>query len=329
MKKQKNFLYKATSLTLSRTVFRSTSQRLRVDLTSSVHALIHLYKDKLALQEAEWLRIEQENALAAEVYKILHPNGKEYIFKICPSWRDYMHEKYFLTYFSKKLPVPKVIQWIEPSFKIPGAILMECLPGKSILEADLTDSIAYEIGILLGKIHENRTPKFGDFTKPEGLSDDPRTYFLLKFEKELAECTLLSKSLLKECHLCFQSLLETLTQVDGPCVVHRDLHLGNIIIHEGVLQGIIDWSSAVSSFAQEDFYFLGDNEWGSQALIKNAFLEGYKSIRPIPDYTSMMPLIQLGKAIHNIKFTIKRNIWDEHHTALYKKYYERVQTIIG
>ncbi len=43
--------------------------------------------------------------------------------------------------------------------------------------------------------------------------------------------------------------------MDGTCVVHRDYRPGNLIVHDGKLQGIIDWTGARTSFAEEDFIF--------------------------------------------------------------------------
>ena len=94
---------------------------------------------------------------------------------------------YFLKQFAEILPVPKIIQLIEPTEEIHGAILMEYLPGTLLKAEDLTESLAYEIGRCLALIHLNRLSGYGDPIQDD-LTADPRSYFTLKFEEGLEEC---------------------------------------------------------------------------------------------------------------------------------------------
>lgn len=67
--------------------------------------LIKFYKEKFNLPDATFNRIEHEDAIVGQVYKISQPDGKKYILKICSRQHDYLCEIYFLNYFSDKLPV--------------------------------------------------------------------------------------------------------------------------------------------------------------------------------------------------------------------------------
>ena len=239
--------------------------------------------------------------------------------KICDRPNDYYHEVYFLKYFADQLPVPRIIQLVEPETNVHGAILMECLPGTVLKKTDMTEALAFEIGSLLAQIHSNRTAGYGDLIQPEKLSPDPRVHFTLKFEESLAECSdHLPKALMDQCRRYYDAHVNLLDSVDGPCMIHRDFRPGNIIADKGKLQGIIDWSSARASFAEDDLRPLEREEWSDRPSIKTSFLAGYASIRPVPEYGEIMPLLQLSGMIAAIGFTVKRGTWKSKDARLYE-----------
>ncbi|MBI2812483.1 MAG: phosphotransferase [Candidatus Melainabacteria bacterium] len=266
-------------------------------------SLISLYQQRLNLPGATFTLIDHEDAMVATVYKITQPPSTPLILKICTRTPDYLREVYFLNYFVGKIPVPRIVQIVQPEKGVPGAILMECLPGTLLTE--FTDSLAYEMGSVLARIHLNRTPGYGDLIEPNNLSSDPRVPFTQKFDEGLAEC---AESYFKQ-HI---SLLST---VDGPCIVHRDFRPGNTFVNNGKLEGIIDWSSAKASFSEEDFCPMEHSDWPC----KRAFLAGYASVRTIPDYEAVMPLLRLSKAIATVGFTIKQGTWNRSHARLYQR----------
>lgn len=276
------------------------------------------YKQRLDLEEAAFCLIDHEDAMVATVYKAINHDHKEYILKICENPNYLFREIYFLKHFADTLPVPRIIQVIKPETNLAGALLMECLPGTVLKKSDLNDSVAMELGSILALIHHNRAPAYGDPIDTETLSLDPCILFAHKFEEGLAECSdHLPKKLISQSRDYFQSHLTLLNSVDGPCFIHRDFRPGNIMIYNGKLQGVIDWSSGKFGFAEEDFCSLEHGEWGIHPLIKKSFLKGYAKIRPIPNYTSIMPLLILSKAIATIGFTVKRDIWNNTQANLY------------
>lgn len=280
---------------------------------------ITFYQQRLNLQNATFSRIDHDDAMVAIVYKITQPTGEQFILKICTGINDYLRELYFLTYFAETLPVPRILQVVQPEEGIHGAILMECLIGTSLKIMDFTDALAYEMGSLLARIHLNRAPGYGDLTQPHGLSPDPRFYFTKKYEEGFIECSNnLPKLLLEQCRRYFDAHLDLLAMVDGPCMIHRDFRAGNVIVYEGKIQGIIDWASGRASFAQEDFCPLEHGEWPIHSTSKKSFLAGYASIRPVPDYSPMMPLLRLSRALATIGFTVKRGTWESSNARAYQ-----------
>lgn len=276
------------------------------------------YQERLNLQKASFSRIDHVDALVAVVYKVTQPDGKQFILKICDRVNDYLREFHFLKHFSGSLPVPQIIQVVPPEKNIHGAILMECLPGTLLQPKELTAALAYELGRCLACIHLNRLPGYGDPVHKD-LNSDPRIYFTLKFEEGLDECTNnLPSELLEACRLYYRIHVDHLMSVDGPCIIHRDFRPGNLIVHNGKLQGIIDWAGARASFAEEDFCSLEHGEWSKNLNNKKSFLSGYASIRPIPDYNRILPFLRLNKAIATIGFTVKRETWNNSSAQLYQ-----------
>jgi Ser/Thr protein kinase RdoA (MazF antagonist) len=205
---------------------------------------------------------------------------------------------------------------------------MECLPGTLLKTDDLTETLAYEIGRCLAFIHLDRLPGYGDPIQCV-LSPDPRVYFTLKFEEGLEECRHhLPIELIEQCQSYYEANVDLLMLVDGPCIVHRDFRPGNLIIHNGKLQGIIDWSGARASFAEEDFCSIEHGEWTQNPYIKKSFLTGYASIRPIPDYQHLIPFLRLNKSIATIGFTVKRGTWASTNSRVYQYNRQFLETFL-
>jgi aminoglycoside phosphotransferase (APT) family kinase protein len=298
------------------------STPLQLDNENSKKIMNHLiaqYKQLLDLQDSRFSLIEHEDAMVAVVYKVTTASGKEYVLKICSRQGDYLRESYFLKSFEDKIPVPRIIQLVEPEKDIHGAILMECLPGHLLNIADINEKLAYETGCILAKIHATKTQGHGDLTQPNQLSTDPRIPFTLKFEEGIDECKdHFPSALIDQCRIAFDRQINLLSEADGPCTVHRDFRPGNVMVFNNQIQGVIDWSSGRGGFAEEDFSPIEQGEWSQNHSHKKALLTGYASIRPIPHYLELMPLLRLSKAIGVIGFTVKCGTWNSAHSRLYQ-----------
>ena len=215
--------------------------------------------------------------------------------------------------------MPRVLQAIEPEAGVNGAILMECLPGDLLQTTDWNDALAFEICSTLAQLHLKQTRSYGDLTKPHSLTPNPKIYFGQKFEEELDECAHhLPKEWIEQCRCYYDSNQHLLQSVDGPCLVHRDFHPGNMIICDGKLQGIIDWASGRSGFAEQDFCSMEYKNWPRHPSHKRALLAGYASIRLVPDYDTVMPLLQLSRALAVVGFTVKSGTWNTNNARIYQ-----------
>lgn len=271
---------------------------------------IDLYKDLLGLPPStKFLQIVHEDAMVATVYKITQDNGPEYILKICDRENDYFREVYFLEYFANIIPISRIIEKVPPAQNVSGAILMEFLPGDLLKISNLTNDLAYTIGCCLAKIQQPAT----------NLTPEPHHNFQAKFLEGIDECRgHLSDELINKCLTFYKSHEDLLLNTDGPCIIHRDFRPANMLVYNNKLQGIIDWSSARVSFSEDDFCPIEHGEWPDFNKYKQAFLSGYSSIRPVPNYNAIMPLLRLNRALAVIGFTVKRNTWNNINSKPYQ-----------
>jgi len=288
---------------------------------------ISFYRKRLELQNADFLSIDHDDTMIALVYKVTKASGEQLILKICPRKEDYLRELYFLKHLANAHLVPQIIHVVEPEDGTYGAILMEHLEGALLQTVDWTKTLAYEIGVALARIHLNDTVSYGDPTRPQDLTSDARIYFGQKFEEELTECNdHLPQKLMEKCRLFYHSHLNLLATVDGPCMVHRDFRPGNLMVFNGKLQGIIDWASGRFGFAEQDFCSLENGKLFSYEGCKKALLAGYSNIRPIPNYNAIMPLLQLGKALAVVGFTVKSGKWNSDNAPIYQSNRRYIET---
>src|SRR5258706_268200 len=86
--------------------------------------LADLYRRKLNLPNAVFTYIDHEDAMAAAVFKISQSKKPDRILKVCSRKEDFLRESYFLDRFAGKIPVPNIIQLIEPEVGLDAAVLM-------------------------------------------------------------------------------------------------------------------------------------------------------------------------------------------------------------
>lgn len=268
--------------------------------------LLSIYKECFGLQRAQFVRIEHKETMVAIVYKVMLTSNKTFLLKICSRDEDFYREIYFLEVLAETLPVPKVKCFLEPAAGRPGGILMEFLEGTLLNECDWTEALAYEIGVKLALLHSIRSEYFGDYVHKNSCEQIPEEYFQGKFFEELEECrTHLPKEIIQFCENYYTSHSDLLGSVDGPCLIHRDFRPGNMIVNDGKLVGIIDWASARFGFAEQDFCSIKHRNWPKSPKHKHSLLRGYSSIRPLPKYEAIMPLLRLGRALAVIGYTVK------------------------
>lgn len=266
---------------------------------------VRMYQELLHLSDATFELIEHEDAMIATVYRITRPNGIKLILKICPKREHFLRELLFLKYFAGNIPVPALVAHVPPTKEYDGAVLMECLPGAPLAVEQVTPNLSYQMGVVLGCIHQHTAPGYGDMINVKDYSTDPTAYFALKFEQDFFELSpYISKSFAERCWSYYKEHLELLHEVDGPCITHYDFRPGNSMVYDGKLQGIIDWSAARASFAQADFCSMEHGQWSEGVCYKEDFLSGYSTVRPVPDLHATMPLLRLARSLAVVHYFV-------------------------
>ena len=269
--------------------------------------------------ESKLIKIEHDQAMIAVVYKVLQKNKPDLILKICDKKIQYDNEVFFLKHFNKQIPCPTLINNVYYKDSGHGAVFMEYLPGTLLTPELITKELAYEIGKNLAVIHNNKTDGFGYLTGGYKLKNTPETHFTEKFKESIEECRgHLPEELISKINNYYYNNVSLLNNIDGPCMIHRDFRPSNIIIDDNKLAGIIDWSSGRASFAEDDFSSIEHGEWKDFNGNKNHFLDGYSSVKTIPDYKNILPLLKLNKAMAIVGFIVKRRSHDTTDTKPYR-----------
>jgi Ser/Thr protein kinase RdoA (MazF antagonist) len=280
--------------------------------------LIEAYNEYLGLSNATFSRIDHNDAMVAVVYKVDLSSEKSLILKIFTCDNDFHRELYFLNALAGVIPVPKVEKVVEPVADREGAILMGYFKGSLLKENDWTYELAHEVGEKLALLHSERSDVYGDCMQNKSYTKNAREYFQEKFFEELKECVNhLPEKCIKYCKKYYESHQKLLDFVDGPCMVHRDFHPGNIIVNKGSLVGIVDWASGRFGFAEQDFCSMEHKSWPINQAHKEVLLVGYSSVRKVPYYNAIRPLLFLGRTLAVIGFTITNGTWNDKDKEIY------------
>lgn len=284
------------------------------------------YRHHFRLSDALFVPITHAYGNVAIVYTVQRKQGTPHILKICSNVKDYRNECYFLKHFAHTLPVPQLIDVHEPTPEAHGALLMSYIPGQLLRSTTLTDTIAYHLGQLLAHIHAS--PLNEDLSS-DALKHTPHQFFKEKIYEGLEECSLqFPPTFMDQCHHFYASQQHILNALAESCITHRDFGPRNILVQNNAVRGIVDWSSASATFAAEDFCFLEHHEYPIKSHHKKAFLSGYASIRPVPDYQKIMPLLLFSKALAIIGFSIKRDLWKTTMASDYQASYTVLDKLI-
>jgi len=201
--------------------------------------VLEQYKELLNLDKGvRFSKIDHDDAMVADVYKIESSGKPCFILKICNRPNDYTSEVYFLNHFAKQIQVPAVIKRLPPSQENHGAILIKYLSEKLLKPVLITKEIAFELGKSLATIHSNKTDGFGYLNRHVELASEPISHFKEKFLEGIDECkNHLPVELIAKCFSYFDKSLHLLLKN------RRNIHFKSLIYR--LLFAFIDNTLAV------------------------------------------------------------------------------------
>jgi fructosamine-3-kinase len=150
--------------------------------------------------------------------------------------------------------------------------------------------VAWEIGQNVAKWQAIESDGFGPFDptllrnegRLAGLHQNYRDYFYLNWEKHL-DFLVFHKFLTIAESAKIQQLVKKYDahlEIGQGCLVHKDLALWNVLGESAAIKAFIDWDDTISGDPTDDLSLIACFHSGE---IVNAVLEGYKTVKELPD----------------------------------------------
>jgi aminoglycoside phosphotransferase (APT) family kinase protein len=189
-------------------------------------------------------------------------NG-EYVLRIRPAEKSggaFRTESELYARLRRRLPVPGVLA-VDCSRAVVDAdyMLARRLPGASLTRAWLGSSpgqrerLAAAFADLLREIHAERFPAAGGFVEGElQPAVSWQNYFAVRFERRLGivrQFQGADRGLLAAIEAHWRRLADSLAaggEAGSACLVHRDLHFGNVLVEGDRITGVLDFEAAVA-----------------------------------------------------------------------------------
>lgn len=244
-----------------------------------------------------------EQSFSSTVKFLEMENGERLVLKIPFVQRKIHRELTALAQLKETLPVPRVLDYWLGDNETPGALLLSLLPGKVITWSPTTN-LAFELGALLGKLHTHKLACFGDVFEPA-----PDWWQMLAgfFQQWQMPCqSVMPSDLFQKACERYKVLYAGLPRPDGPCWTHFDYRPGNVLALGERISGLIDFESARGGSADLDFIKIKEYVWDVNPDVREPFLRGYASIRPLPDIENTLPFYTLHNALGGIAWCVKR-----------------------
>ncbi len=239
------------------------------------------FKTKMIISQA----VLHEYARSAFTYEVVLEDGKEAILKF-PQYRGNWNREFFClnALQDKDIPTPEILDYLPPVGDFMGGFILSKLPGK-VFTADipLPDSISFDMGRYLAVIHDTKTDRYYDLENEEREVYNPIEYFIgSAAEKIQASVETASPLILQKAMDYVEKHLVDLESLDGPCITHRDYCSGNLLECDGKITGVLDFERGRCSYAQDDLSIISYSVWDKYPSTREAFVAGYKTIRPYP-----------------------------------------------
>ena len=250
-------------------------------------------------------------------------NGKPYVVRMHP--KGIRNEYFYVEKLAQNaaiaqgIPVPRILEIHEArDEKDMDFTLVSALSGVTMVSALLKDpsleqSLLFQLGVLLAKIHEIKVEKYGSFDnnvakiqkRLVGLHTSYRDFIWCGLEENLQRLIhfgVISKDSAQEMKDIFEKI--TFEPVDGPRLIHNDYADWNILVDGKNISGILDWDEChagdpIADLACWSTFF-------DIARMKE-LLKGYRTIKELPeDYDTRFHYYRLRYSISKMALRIKR-----------------------
>jgi Predicted aminoglycoside phosphotransferase len=264
---------------------------------------------------------------SSNVYILTLEGSKKVVLKIPFNAQKLEREKKALGLLQGKVPVPEVIKYYDGDNMIPGALLISYMDGTPLI-GNVTEEQAYQMGVMLAKIHNIKLKKYGEI-ETDGERDKPAVYFdnlkeMYNRNQEFCEKAMDFRKL-SICDEIFNYYFSKLPIPGEPTLIHSDYRTGNILVKGSEVVGVIDFEVANAAVPDEDFSILESEVFNIYSGTRESFSDGYKIIRKLPDLDNTLPFYKFLTAFTRIGWCVKRFKTNE---KFYLEYNNQIDRII-
>jgi aminoglycoside phosphotransferase (APT) family kinase protein len=258
-----------------------------------------LIKREFGLQILTTLPVTE--SYSSNVMHFSTPHG-DYVVKSPYTIEKARRERDWLIALEDLPLTPTLLDYREVDDK--AYILYKAIPGRSIVDqSDLTESTVSQMGKVLFLLHSQNSESFGGFaTWHELLIDNVDRYLNHFAGEELVLAKLGAK--------VFYQHLELIPNSDSPVPVHFDFRPGNILLHKGIVTGLIDFESARGGHPSMDFTKVRHQLWENVPKSREWFLAGYGEQVWIEHIDDLLDLYTLYHGIGGLCWCAQRGIDD-------------------
>lgn len=270
-----------------------------------------LVRQAITAFDLDVARVETgDDSYSSTVRLLTLASGERVVLKVPYARYKLTRETAALRTLQTDMPVPRLLDVWEPDDDRPGAMLLSCLPG-AVVTAPPGPVLARDMGTLLARLHTHTRDHFGDDDEPDARALGCWGLMRRSHEAWRPHCAaVLPAPFLRDALALYDRLYADLPEPDGPCLTHCDYRPGNILVEEQetgpYITGLIDFESARGGSADYDFVKVSHYIWDLVPGTREAFCDGYTTVRPLPAIDRTLPFYRLHNAIGGVAWCVRR-----------------------
>lgn len=246
-------------------------------------------------------------SFSSTVYRCELMNGGNVYIKIPYTKLKFQRELDAYKVLQGKVAIPKLLDVWEGDEQTVGAMLLSELHGET-LQRDSSEKEAYQVGVYHAQLHgiqpeaeistqiDNEFPEWREFV-------DRMFYSFAEDTKKQISLQKLEAALKK-----YENMKNDMPPFDGPSFLHMDFRPANILMHNEMVTGSIDFESVRFGATEMDFTKLYRDYLSANSAFFNAYQQGYSSVRSLIELEAVLPFYRFVDAFNSIGWCERRGI---------------------
>jgi len=212
------------------------------------------------------------------------------------------------------VPTPRVLLFDDSGTLVPEPVALHArLPGGPLAEVlaqmDEGDqeTVGYEMGRYLAKLHSIPLGRFGEFFVDDPLSDVSEKAYTWQRVRDWLEVCAERDLLESEAASALERVFAQTGRLTRPmaCFVHGDFETGNVVVEAGAggyhVTGVLDFQRSQGWSPEWDAARLANQVFDSYPALAKGFLDGYADAAGLPaDFWERLRLYRLAVALDSL-----------------------------